>query len=117
MAEDLIPPRSPAGRPKADGGRVEDPAPPPLEAGTPWAEVAEETQAAVAIDADEPQQPLPESPYRSRFGLITGALIGVGLSAAEIQLVAIASSGGSHSNATSASWKPTQSPPYRHPPE
>ena len=74
MAGDLIPPPSPAGRPEPDSSEKlrrdglwaagEEPAPPRVREPEP---------------EPEPQGPLPESPYRPRFGFVTGALIGIAL--------------------------------------
>jgi hypothetical protein len=74
MAGDLIPPPSPAGRPEPDSTEK-------LRREGLWA-AGEDGPAAVQADPEpppEPQGPLPESPYRPRFGFLTGALIGIAI--------------------------------------
>ena len=74
MAKDLIPPPSPAGRPEPESsdahGRIAD----GLWSGSE--RTAEEAPAAQAAPAAADPPPGP-SPYRSRFGFLVGALIGV----------------------------------------
>ena len=74
MAGDLIPPRSPAGRPEPDSTEK-------LRREGLWAagEDGPVPVQAEAAPAPEPERALPESPYRPRFGFITGALIGVAI--------------------------------------
>jgi hypothetical protein len=63
MARDLIPPPSPSGRPSPDAMR---------ETGRRVIDPVEEAQAETT-----PPEPRGPSPFRSRFGFITGALLGV----------------------------------------
>ena len=74
VAGDLIPPPSPAGRPEPDSTEK-------LRRDGLWA--AGEEPAPLRVrepePEPEPQGPLPESPYRPRFGFVTGALIGIAL--------------------------------------
>jgi hypothetical protein len=79
MAKDLIPPPSPAGRPEPTSTENADRIAAGLwSGGEPVAELEPE-----APPAEEPRStaPLPPSKYRSRFGFIVGALIGVALAA------------------------------------
>jgi hypothetical protein len=80
MAGDLIPPPSPAGRPPPDPQF--EPVPEP-EGGEPAGDGAGAAAAA----------PPPDSPYRARFGFITGVLLGCGIAAAVLLLVVITSGG------------------------
>ena len=97
MAKDLIPPPSPAGRPSGDAdaerqrAREREEAKRRLEHGSLWhrsaerdesdpvADVAQEMQ-----DAEAPPAAKTESPYRSRFGLLLGALIGIAIATVAI---------------------------------
>lgn len=99
MAGDLIPPPSPAGRPEpghsTDAFRESE---------------LLRTDAQVAADAGilEPEvgvEPAAASQYKSRFGLLTGALIGVGLAALVIVTVIVSSGDPIKAPAWSA-WKP-----------
>jgi hypothetical protein len=76
MAKDLIPPPSPAGRPELESSETAD----RIAAGL-WSG-GERTAAAAAPDeaaAPVAAPTLAPSPYRSRFGFVVGALIGVAL--------------------------------------
>jgi len=79
MAKDLIPPPSPAGRPEPasseSAGRIADGL---WSGGEP---VAEPQSAPPRADEPRRAAPLPPSQYRSRFGFVVGALIGVALAA------------------------------------
>lgn len=98
MAGDLIPPPSPAGKPD------------PL---APERERAERSTKASALDevapVDERADAPPQSRYRSRFGFVTGALVGVALAAMVIIGLAVAGNNDSRTGAgeTWSSWKPT----------
>jgi hypothetical protein len=109
MAHDLIPPPSPAGRPTGEPGQspkvdpgakpslfhpVDEPALPP-----PPEPVAEPAPAA----------PSAPSPYRSRFGFLLGALIGVGLATMALLAGVLANPSGSDAPANWSKWKPTAS--------
>jgi hypothetical protein len=65
VAGDLIPPPSPAGKPPPD----------------PVAEPSEQVAAAAQLEAPAPPAPRTPPPFRSRFGFVWGALIGIGLCA------------------------------------
>ena len=72
MAHDLIPPPSPAGRPEPGSSR-----------GT-FSEselLRTDAEREEAEAAQTPVEPAGESPYRSRFGFILGALVGLGIAA------------------------------------
>ncbi len=79
MAGDLIPPPSPAGRPEPDSSEKA------AREGGLWAAdgpaPADPVAAAVEETAPAPAGPPVEAPFRSRFGFILGALIGVALAA------------------------------------
>jgi hypothetical protein len=79
MAKDLIPPPSPAGRPEPESseslGRIADGL---------WSGGEEPPRAASAAEPDagaprQDAQPLGPSRYRSRFGFVVGALIGIAI--------------------------------------
>jgi hypothetical protein len=92
VADDLIPPPSPAGRPPAD----------------PTAALG--TGAAPAPAAPPPEEPAPPraSPYRSRFGFVFGALAGV--AACAVVLAVVLANGSSDSAprlaANWSDWQP-----------
>jgi hypothetical protein len=80
MAQDLIPPPSPAGRPEPESSETAERVADGLWSG------GESTRRAELPAAEEPPAaaaaaPLGASPYRSRFGFVVGALIGVVLAA------------------------------------
>jgi hypothetical protein len=77
VARDLIPPPSPAGRPEPDAPRLVELPPEP---------------AAVGAEAASVRDPGP-SPYRHRFGFVTGALVGVLIAAAAVLAVVLTSGG------------------------
>jgi hypothetical protein len=96
MARDLIPPPSPAGRPAPDPQQ-----PPPLAAD------------AAADDARAPAGPLGPSPFRARFGFVTGLLAGCALAAAALLIVLLGSDGSDRERAAAggedglaANWSP-----------
>jgi hypothetical protein len=98
MAPDLIPPPSPAGRPPPDSGDAEDRA-----------------GAALAQAAPGPRRPEPAtgpSPFRSRFGFLWGALIGVAVCVGAVT-VGLAATAGDNSGPALAkhwsTWKPSTS--------
>jgi hypothetical protein len=89
VADDLIPPPSPAGRPQPG-------APSPGRDSGPFASREREPEPApppVAVGA---------SRYRSRFGFILGALLGLGVAA--IALTALVVTGGSSAGARADGW-------------
>ena len=77
MAGDLIPPPSPAGKPPPD------PIMEPM--------VSPQVEAATPLGAAEEPAPRVPTPFRSRFGFVWGALIGIALCAAGMLVVLIAS--------------------------
>jgi hypothetical protein len=77
VARDLIPPPSPAGRPSPDHELHED---------------AEATGEPRDAAASGPAAPLGPSPFRSRFGFVTGALAGVCIAAAAVFAVLVGTS-------------------------
>ena len=87
MAGDLIPPPSPAGRPPPDPQF--EPIPEP-EGGEPGAAAA-------------PTAPPAPSPYRGRFGFVTGVLLGCAI-AAGVLLLVILTSGGPRDEGLARNW-------------
>ena len=98
MAHDLIPPPSPAGRPSADPEHRE-----------PVASAPEPAPAPARPGSDGP------SPFRSRFGFVLGALIGILVCAGVAFALLIGSSpagpGGAHLADNWSPWKPPTSDP------
>jgi hypothetical protein len=117
MARDLIPPPSPAGRPgssaEAERERARE-----LEEqrrkqqkGSLWHRSVEaDPVAAVAGESDAAEAPpaeRAESPYRSRFGLVLGALIGVAIATVAISAAVYVGTGGNNGAPDGwSSWKP-----------
>jgi hypothetical protein len=104
MAHDLIPPPSPAGRPTGEPGQAP---PDPSEKPSLFRPAPEEIpppppEAAAA----EPPRPAGPPPYRSRFGFLLGALIGVGLATLALLVGVLANPSGSHAPANWSTWKP-----------
>jgi hypothetical protein len=89
VADDLIPPPSPAGRPPPDPRFDFEPIPDEPES---------EREAAA------PEAPLPPSQYRARFGFVTGVLLGCGLAAALLLLIVLTSGGKSPQDGLAANW-------------
>ena len=107
MAKDLIPPPSPAGRPSGEPGqspKVDPGAKPslfhPVDEPIIGTDPEPEVQAA-------PSGPATPSPYRSRFGFVLGALIGVGLATVALLVGVVANPGGSDVPANWSTWKPS----------
>ena len=100
MAGNLIPPPSPAGRP--------DPMAPERERAERDAELEQSIEALEASRAEAAVEEKP-SRYRSRFGFILGALVGVALAAVAIAVLAVAgrNDGATGGNLQWSSWKPT----------
>ena len=85
MAKDLIPPPSPAGRPEPESSdNAERIAAGLWSGGEPNAQA--ESGAPPEVE-EHRAAPLPPSPYRSRFGFIVGALIGVALAAVGLGVI------------------------------
>jgi hypothetical protein len=117
MARDLIPPPSPAGRPSGDAeaererAREREAARRKLGGGGLWHRSTEGdpvTETVQEIDAAEaPPEEKTESPYRSRFGLLLGALIGVGIATLAIgAAVYVGTGSGNGAPEGWSSWKP-----------
>jgi hypothetical protein len=120
VADDLIPPPSPAGRPGAGLPEREPARLPPgpaddrggggLWAGEPRAGgVAgrgEPVQARDEPAEPPPPEPLPPSPYRPRFGFVAGALVGVAVAAVALAAVLIGGLG-SGVRAGWSEWRPS----------
>jgi hypothetical protein len=87
VAKDLIPPPSPAGRPSGDAEAERERAREREESrrrqGGLWSHTSEADPVTdVAQDIQAAEEPPPargDSPYRSRFGLVLGALIGIAI--------------------------------------
>ena len=106
MARDLIPPPSPAGRPEGEWEKKRDDTP---FSDSPLLRTDAEHQAAV--DAVTPVEPQPEgSRYKSRFGFLLGALVGVGVAALVVIGLVIAGDGTVREQPWSA-WQPEHKDP------
>jgi hypothetical protein len=107
MAKDLIPPPSPAGRPTGEPGqspKVDPGAKPSLFHPVDEPVIGAEPEPAAAAAAPAPARP---TPYRSRFGFVLGALIGVGLATIALLVGVVANPGGSDVPPNWSTWKPT----------
>jgi hypothetical protein len=105
VAQDLIPPPSPAGRPTGEPGQSPPPdayEKPSLFRPAPEAEPA--GPAPVAVEAPKPAVP---TPYRSRFGFLLGALIGIGLATVALLVGVLANPSGSDAPPNWSTWKPS----------
>jgi hypothetical protein len=112
MAKDLIPPPSPAGRPTGEPGqspKVDPGAKPSLFHPVDEPVIGAEPEPEAANAAPAPAAP---SPYRSRFGFVLGALIGVGLATVALLVGVVANPGGSDVPQNWSSWKPTAKDGY-----
>jgi hypothetical protein len=99
MAGDLIPPPSPAGRPE---GEWEKDRPPFSD--------SELLGPDTAAEEAPPIEPAGPSAYRSRFGFLLGALVGVGI-AAMVIIALVVASGDSIREQEWSAWKPTSDDP------
>jgi hypothetical protein len=105
VAQDLIPPPSPAGRPTGEPGQSLRPDPdakPSL-----FDPVSQDAPPPPIPAVAEPPPPSVPSPYRSRFGFLLGALIGVGLATLALLVGVLANPSSSHVPANWSSWKPS----------
>ena len=120
MAHDLIPPPSPAGRPAGDAeserARAREREEARRRQGSLWSRsslrsdpVADEAERVVAAE-EPPPAPAAEAPYRSRFGLILGALIGIAIATLAVgAAVYVGTSSGTGAPDGWSSWKPDTS--------
>jgi hypothetical protein len=124
MAHDLIPPPSPAGRPEPDSSEKQRRERPEGGLWSGGEEEAARLRPAAALAADDPATasgpareeaaalaatPVGPSPYRSRFGFVLGALIGVAIAAVALGvLLAVGSSDDGVPDGWSA-WRPSTS--------
>ena len=118
MAQDLIPPPSPAGRPAGNAEAERERAREREEArhrhGSLWSRsslrsdpVADEAERVVAAE-EPPPEPAAEAPYRSRFGLFLGALIGISIATLAVgAAVYVGTSSGNGAPDGWSGWKPT----------
>jgi hypothetical protein len=127
MAGDLIPPPSPAGRPRGDAEAERERAREREEArrkqGSLWHRSSEaeatELDPAAAVAGDDPEGAAVEAhlaaagpsrgetPYRSRFGLLLGALIGIAIATVAIgAAVWVGTAGDNGAPDGWSSWKP-----------
>jgi hypothetical protein len=107
MAKDLIPPPSPAGRPSGEPGqspKVDPGAKPSLFHPVDEPIIGAEPEPEAPAAAPGPGAP---TPYRSRFGFVLGALIGVGLATVALLVGVLANPGGSDVPQNWSTWKPT----------
>ncbi|MEA2124637.1 MAG: hypothetical protein QOI80_1419 [Solirubrobacteraceae bacterium] len=104
MAGDLIPPPSPAGKPEGDWDKE------PTKGPFSESELLRTDAEHDALREPEPIAPVAASPYRSRFGFILGALVGVGVAAMVIIALVVMSNDNVREPAWSA-WKPTSGDP------
>jgi hypothetical protein len=134
MAEDLIPPPSPAGRPEPDSSAKaaeRHAGASPSGGGGLWGPGSSESEGSrmrpgVAMAVADPgaaseaaraeaealaaARPV-ASPYRSRFAIIAGILGGLGVAALAAAVIAVASSSGSGVPDHWSTWKPTTRDP------
>ena len=111
MAEDLIPPPSPAGRPDPESSDRQGPPPPTEghlwvgseEARTP----ADRGQDVAAVAASEEPAPAVVSPYRPRFGFVLGALLGVAIAAVAVAALIAARAADDSVPAGWSAWQPS----------
>ena len=119
MARDLIPPPSPAGRPSGDAEAErerarEREAARRKQSGGLWSRSSAPDpvdETVQEIDAAEaPREEKTESPYRSRFGLFLGALIGIAIATLAVgAAVYVGTSSGNGAPDGWSSWKPDTS--------
>ena len=112
MAGDLIPPPSPAGRPDPhapEAGRDGERPPPGAELFTDHPEPEAAPPAAQAGAVSAVAAPSRPSRYRTRFGFLTGALVGVALAAVAVVVLVAAGDGSDPGGAGLrwSAWHPT----------
>jgi hypothetical protein len=90
VARDLIPPPSPAGRPSPDP--------------EPWSETAQADRDAHAAEAAATPPARGPSPFRTRFGFVLGALLGIAVAAAVAFFVVIGTSSRHHGVQLADHW-------------
>ena len=107
MAKDLIPPPSPAGRPEPESTESAERIAEGLWSG---GDAPVRRSSLASLDADAPDAaagaPL-HSPYRSRFGFVVGALLGVALAAVGLGSVLALNANEEPAVDTWSSWRPT----------
>ena len=106
MAGDLIPPPSPAGKPEGDWEKEERDG---LFSRSKL--LRSDDEHATAVEAETPIEPAPGgSRYRSRFGFLLGALLGLGIAALALIALLVTGDGPVREQAWS-DWKPTHEDP------
>jgi hypothetical protein len=115
MAKDLIPPPSPAGRPSGDADAERQRAREREEAkarqGGLWSRTTEPDPLAEAVEmtdrVGEEAPPPGDSPYRSRFGLVFGVLLGLAIATLAIgAAVYVGTTGNNGAPDGWSQWKP-----------
>jgi hypothetical protein len=107
MAEDLIPPPSPAGRPEPESSESADRIAESLWSGGEGAD-RRSSQPAPDGEPPEPAEPrLAPSPYHSRFGFVIGALIGVALAAVGLGTILALNASDETKPDGWSSWRPS----------
>jgi hypothetical protein len=106
MAGDLIPPPSPAGKPQGDWDKREPTKGPFSESEL----LRTDAEHEATLEHAAPSEPVGPSRYRSRFGFILGALVGVGIAAMVIIALVVTSDQPLREQAWST-WKPTSNDP------
>ncbi len=104
MAGDLIPPPSPAGKPEGEWEKERD------ETFSSSTLLRTDEEHEAAVEAATPIEPAGPSRYRSRFGFILGALVGIGV--ASLVVIALVISGGDTVHETPwSAWRPPHKDP------
>ena len=107
MAQDLIPPPSPAGRPEPESsesaGRIADGL---WSGGEDVARPAHVETPGGETPAPQAVRPIGRSPYRSRFGFVAGALVAVALAAAGSGALVVLNSSEEPAPTGWSAWQP-----------